>query len=47
MVEHASTPVLAFFDVDTTLIHGASVFHLVRGLRAAGLLTTRDIVGAG
>jgi HAD superfamily hydrolase (TIGR01490 family) len=47
MVEQASTPVLAFFDVDNTLIHGASVFHLVRGLRAAGLLTVRDIVGAG
>jgi hypothetical protein len=29
MVEQASTPVLAFFDVDNTLIHGASVFHLV------------------
>ena len=47
MVEQAGAPVLAFFDVDNTLIHGASVFHLVRGLRAAGLLTTRDIVGAG
>jgi HAD superfamily hydrolase (TIGR01490 family) len=47
MVEQAGAPVLAFFDVDNTLIHGASVFHLVRGLRAAGLLTVRDIVGAG
>ncbi|MFT2749497.1 HAD family hydrolase [Clavibacter sp. Sh2036] len=46
MVEQAVAPVLAFFDVDNTLIHGASAFHLVRGLRAAGLLSTRDIVGA-
>ncbi|MBF4590681.1 HAD family hydrolase [Curtobacterium sp. VKM Ac-1395] len=46
MDEHASSPVVAFFDVDNTLIHGASVFHLVRGLRAAGLITVRDIVGA-
>ena len=46
MDEQASTSVIAFFDVDNTLIHGASVFHLVRGLRAAGLITVRDIVGA-
>lgn len=46
-VEQAGTPVLAFFDVDNTLIHGASAFHLVRGLRAAGLITTRDILSAG
>jgi HAD superfamily hydrolase (TIGR01490 family) len=47
MVEQARTPVLAFFDVDNTLIHGASAFHLVRGLRAAGLITVRDIISAG
>jgi HAD superfamily hydrolase (TIGR01490 family) len=47
MVEQAGTPVLALFDVDNTLIHGASAFHLARGLRAAGLLSMRDIVGAG
>jgi HAD superfamily phosphoserine phosphatase-like hydrolase len=46
MDEQASTSVIAFFDVDNTLIHGASAFHLVRGLRAAGLITVRDIVGA-
>jgi HAD superfamily hydrolase (TIGR01490 family) len=47
MVEQAGTPVLALFDVDNTLIRGASAFHLVRGMRAAGLLSVRDIVGAG
>jgi HAD superfamily hydrolase (TIGR01490 family) len=47
MADQAGTPVLALFDVDNTLIHGASAFHLVRRLRAAGLLSVRDIVGAG
>ncbi|MFJ6170471.1 HAD family hydrolase [Curtobacterium sp. NPDC092190] len=46
-VEQTGGPVLALFDVDNTLVHGASAFHLVRGLRAAGLITLRDIVSAG
>lgn len=45
--EQAGSPVLAFFDLDNTLVHGTSAFHLVRGLRAAGLITLRDVLGAG
>ena len=36
----------AFFDVDNTLMQGASIFHLARGLHRRGFFTTRDILGA-
>jgi HAD superfamily hydrolase (TIGR01490 family) len=36
----------AFFDVDNTLMQGASVFHLARGLHRRKFFTTRDIVSA-
>jgi len=36
----------AFFDVDNTIIQGASIFHLARGLHRRQFFTTRDIVGA-
>jgi HAD superfamily hydrolase (TIGR01490 family) len=36
----------AFFDVDNTIIQGASIFHLARGLHRRHFFTTRDIVGA-
>ncbi len=36
----------AFFDVDNTIIQGASIFHLARGLHRREFFTTRDIVGA-
>lgn len=36
----------AFFDVDNTIIQGASIFHLARGLHRRKFFTTRDIVGA-
>lgn len=36
----------AFFDVDNTLMQGASIFHLARGLHRRKYFTTRDIVGA-
>jgi HAD superfamily hydrolase (TIGR01490 family) len=36
----------AFFDVDNTVMQGASIFHLARGLHRRGFFTTRDIVGA-
>jgi HAD superfamily hydrolase (TIGR01490 family) len=36
----------AFFDVDNTIMQGASIFHLARGLHAREFFTTRDIVGA-
>jgi HAD superfamily hydrolase (TIGR01490 family) len=33
----------AFFDVDNTIMQGASIFHLARGLYQRKLLTVRDI----
>ncbi|HSV38214.1 MAG TPA: HAD-IB family hydrolase [Nocardioidaceae bacterium] len=36
----------AFFDVDNTIMQGASIFHLARGLHARKFFTTRDILGA-
>ena len=35
----------AFFDLDNTLVQGASLFHLARGLTAHGLVTRRQIAG--
>lgn len=44
MSEASSTPrVAAFFDVDNTLIRGASLYHLARGLAARGFITGRQI----
>jgi HAD superfamily hydrolase (TIGR01490 family) len=36
----------AFFDVDNTLMQGASIFHLARGLHRRRFFTTRDIASA-
>ncbi|HET6152244.1 MAG TPA: HAD-IB family hydrolase [Marmoricola sp.] len=36
----------AFFDVDNTVMQGASIFHLARGLHRRKFFTTADIVGA-
>ncbi|MCW2835673.1 MAG: family hydrolase [Nocardioides sp.] len=36
----------AFFDVDNTLMQGASIFHFARGLHRRDFFTTREIVGA-
>ena len=50
-VEHALSLVAdpssaAFFDVDNTVMQGASIFHLARGLHRREFFTTRDLVGA-
>lgn len=37
-------PVAAFFDVDNTLIRGASIYHFARGLAARNLLGPTDVV---
>ena len=42
----ADPAVAAFFDVDNTIIQGASMFHLARGLHRRKFFTTRDILGA-
>nr|WP_249224983.1 HAD-IB family hydrolase [Nocardioides alcanivorans] len=36
----------AFFDVDNTIMQGASIFHLAKGLYKRKFFTTRDIAGA-
>jgi HAD superfamily hydrolase (TIGR01490 family) len=36
----------AFFDVDNTVMQGASIFHLARGLHRRKFFTTRDIARA-
>ena len=36
----------AFFDVDNTVMQGASLFHLARGLHRRRFFTTRDILAA-
>lgn len=36
----------AFFDVDNTVMQGASIFHLARGLHKRHFFTTREILGA-
>lgn len=36
----------AFFDVDNTIVQGASMFHLARGLYRRRFFGTRDILGA-
>src|SRR5690348_456725 len=36
----------AFFDVDNTVMQGASIFHLARGLHRRKFFTTGDIVKA-
>ena len=42
----ADATAAAFFDVDNTVMQGASIFHLARGLHRRKFFTTRDIVGA-
>jgi len=36
----------AFFDVDNTIMQGATIFHLARGLHKRKFFTTRDILSA-
>ena len=36
----------AFFDVDNTVMQGASIFHFARGLHRRKFFTTREIAGA-
>jgi HAD superfamily hydrolase (TIGR01490 family) len=40
------TTAAAFFDVDNTVMQGASIFHLARGLHRRKFFTTRDIAKA-
>lgn len=38
--------IAAFFDVDNTIIRGASAFHLARALYARGFFAIRDLIAA-
>ncbi len=38
--------VAAFFDVDNTMMQGASIFHLARGMHKREFFTTREILAA-
>lgn len=38
-------PGAAFFDVDNTIVRGASLFHIGRGFRSRGYLRFRDLLG--
>jgi HAD superfamily hydrolase (TIGR01490 family) len=42
--EPTDRPIIAFFDVDNTLLRGASVFQLGKGAFRKGLITVRDIL---
>ena len=46
-LRHPADPTsAAFFDVDNTVMQGASIFHLARGLHRRDFFTTREILGA-
>ncbi|UFN43530.1 HAD family hydrolase [Nocardioides okcheonensis] len=42
----SDTAAAAFFDVDNTIMQGASIFHLARGLHRRQFFTTREIASA-
>lgn len=44
-VPHADLTAAAFFDVDNTMMVGASIFHFARGLAARKFFTTADLAG--
>jgi HAD superfamily hydrolase (TIGR01490 family) len=49
---HQPTPatgagIAAFFDVDNTIIRGASAFHIAQGLRQRGFFRKRDLIRFG
>jgi HAD superfamily hydrolase (TIGR01490 family) len=46
MVTPPDPSAAAFFDVDNTVMQGASIFHLARGLHRRNFFTTREIAGA-
>src|SRR6185503_4728721 len=46
LVTPADATSAAFFDVDNTVMQGASIFHLARGLHRREFFTTREILSA-
>ncbi|WP_340539709.1 HAD family hydrolase [Nocardioides sp. GXZ039] len=46
-LDHPIDPTAAaFFDVDNTIMQGASIFHLARGMHRRKFFTTRDLLSA-
>lgn len=43
----ADPAVAAFFDIDNTMMQGASIYHFARGLAARDFFTWRDLVAFG
>jgi len=46
LITPADPTAAAFFDVDNTVMQGASIFHLARGLHRRQFFSTREILGA-
>jgi HAD superfamily hydrolase (TIGR01490 family) len=46
LVHPTDTSAAAFFDVDNTVMQGATIFHLARGLYKRHFFTKREIAGA-
>ena len=42
-VDNGQPKVAAFFDIDNTIMRGASIYHLARGLFSRGILTASDL----
>jgi HAD superfamily hydrolase (TIGR01490 family) len=40
----SDNPIVAFFDVDNTLLRGASIFHVAKAARRRGLVTYRELL---
>lgn len=40
----SDNPIVAFFDVDNTLLRGASAYHVARAARRRGLVTNRELL---
>ena len=43
----SASPIVAFFDVDNTLLRGASTYHVAKAARRRGLISARDILRFG
>ncbi|MDR7254912.1 HAD superfamily hydrolase (TIGR01490 family) [Nocardioides sp. BE266] len=46
LITPSDSAAAAFFDVDNTVMQGASIFHLARGLHRRKFFSTRDIASA-
>ncbi|HEV7949869.1 MAG TPA: HAD-IB family hydrolase [Glaciihabitans sp.] len=43
----SDNPIVAFFDVDNTLLRGASIYHVAKAARRRGLINVREIFRFG